>query len=74
MAMSDTEVRLGRLTLMGPFGRTDYTVRILGRFLWFYRIEAITLTRLKGNRSLQSGERALVPRRAIRHITQTANP
>jgi len=71
--MSETELRLGRLTLMGPFGRTDYTVQILGRFLWYYRIEAITLTRLKGNRALRPGERALVPRRFIRHIRQAVN-
>jgi hypothetical protein len=73
MAMSETELRLGRLTLMGPFGRTDYTVRILGRFLWYYRIEAVTLTRLKGNRALRPGERALVPWRFIRHIRLAEN-
>lgn len=71
--MSEIGIRTGRLTLMGPFGRTDYTVRILGRFLWYYRIEAITLTRLKGNRAQRPGERALVPRRFIRHIKQAAN-
>jgi hypothetical protein len=71
--VSEIGIRTGRLTLMGSFGRTDYTVRILGRFLWYYRIEAITLTRLKGNRALQPGERALVPWRVIRHIKQAAD-
>jgi len=72
--LSETQITLGRLTLMGPFGRTDYTVRILGRFLWYYRIKAITLTRLKGNRTLRPGERALVPRRAIRHLRHADHP
>lgn len=52
--------------LIGPFGRSeDHDVHILGSFLWYYRIEAIQITPLKGQRFLMPGERAWVPKRAV---------
>jgi hypothetical protein len=48
-----------RLSVSGT-GQT--TVRVVGRFLWWYRVEAVEYTRLgKRRRTLHPGERALVP-------------
>lgn len=60
---------LGELRLVSHFGTSRYRVRILGRFLWFCYIEAIQFTTLKGNRTLLPGQRAFVPRRAVRRLS-----
>lgn len=61
--------RVGRLTVIAPYDVSRSTVRIVGEFLKWYRIEAIDRTRLTGReRYLAPGKRAWVPKRAIRHI------
>jgi hypothetical protein len=50
------------------------TVRIVSRFLLWYRIEAIEQTRLNSyRRSLRPGQRALVPTWTIRSVRAAAS-
>ncbi len=65
MSSSSTDAELGRLILRSWYGTNEYTVKIVGRLLWWYRIEAIETTTLKDYRLLMPGERAFVPRHAV---------
>jgi hypothetical protein len=61
--------RTGRLTVVGPAGLVSSRVRILHEILWWYLIEAMTMTRLSGrDRYLLPGRRAFVPKWAIHSI------
>ena len=62
-------MQIGRLVLYHPiYGPTKYTVHIVYDFLWWYRIEAIEMMELPRNRRLSQGQRAWVPKSAIRLI------
>ena len=57
----------GILCVQGPFGKESYKVRIIRRFLGFYRIEALRITRLSARaKYLMAGDRCWVPGYAIR--------
>lgn len=56
---------LGKLVVVGLHGETVRTVRILSSLMWFYRIEAVEVTPLRGQRFLLPGERAWVPKYAV---------
>ena len=64
--MDAKAMKLGQLILSGPNGRISTEVRIVGEFFGYYRIEAITFTRLAGHcRYLAPGKRVFIPKRAI---------
>jgi hypothetical protein len=58
----------GRLTIAGHFALSRTTVRVVGTFLWYYRIEAIEPVWLSDHRCLRAGERTLVPQWAVRRV------
>ena len=56
----------GQLTASGS---SRATVRIVSRFLWWYRIEAIEYIRLSGRRrDLHPGQRTLVPKWKVQPV------
>ena len=60
----------GQLTAPGT---SRSTVRIVSRFLWWYRIEALEYTRLGRRRGdLQPGQRALIPRWKVQFVARFA--
>ncbi|KAA6184401.1 hypothetical protein F2Q65_12550 [Thiohalocapsa marina] len=67
---TNENAHLARLVISGPFGIVKYTVRIVWKFLWFYRIEATRPTQLPGRRVLMPGERAWVPKRGVQRVVQ----
>ena len=59
--------KVGKLYVVGPWGRRSSKVLVKYDFFGFYRIEALEYTQLAGNeRYLSPGERAWVPHHAIR--------
>ena len=60
-------VKMGKLYVVGPWGRRSSRVLIKYDLFGFYRIEALEYTQLAGDdRYLSPGERAWVPRHAVR--------
>lgn len=56
---------VARILIDWPFGVATYKVKILKYFLRWALVEAIGPTQISGRRVLMSGERAIVPRRAL---------
>lgn len=73
MTSSTLNARLGRLVQHSRAGTHECTVKIIGRLLWWYRIEAIKVTTLQGYRLLMPGERAYVPRHAVYRLRRPAS-
>jgi hypothetical protein len=64
-----TSEKLGQLVVSGPYSTDEATVRIIRKWLWWYRVEATVRTHLSGyERYLEPGRRAWVPIRAIRRL------
>ncbi len=60
-------MKIGRLKIIHPlYGSSKYTVKIVLSFLLWYRIESVEVTQLPNDRTLQKGQRAWVPKRAVR--------
>ena len=58
---------MGKLYVVGPWGRRSSRVLIKYDYFGFYRIEALEYTQLAGDdRYLNPGERAWVPHHAVR--------
>lgn len=68
MGNEHTPPHFGLLCLDGWHGRSEDRVLIVGETPKRYRIRAIEWTRLAGRRSIEVGQEALVPKRAVKIV------